>query len=105
MAEVVHKEKLLGEMQGANQKGRETMHQVFILTALIERAHRQHKPLYLAFIDLKKTFDTVPRDHMWNTLQEQGFAMGVIEVLKAMYKGHTRKVITPGGLTEWIECT
>jgi len=42
---VVHHEKLLVEMQGANTPGRGTMNQLFILTTLMKRAHKKRPSL------------------------------------------------------------
>ena len=45
MHQIVEREGLLGEIQGANRKGRSTLHQVFILTTIIERARMARKKM------------------------------------------------------------
>jgi len=39
-----------------------TIDQLFILRTLIEQSKAKKKPLYCCFVDLKKAFDTVPRE-------------------------------------------
>jgi hypothetical protein len=41
---------------------------LFILHTLTEQARFQKKKLYTCFVDFKKTFDTVPRDLLWQVL-------------------------------------
>ena len=35
-----------------------------------------HKPLYIVFVDLEKTFDRVPKDVIWRMIQRPSFATG-----------------------------
>jgi hypothetical protein len=45
--------------------GRSTMDVIFLIRQLIERCREQKKDLHIIFIDLKKTYDKVPRNFMW----------------------------------------
>jgi hypothetical protein len=60
------------EQHGLHAKGQtgfcknyRTTNQLFILRNLIEQSKVKKKPLYCCFVDLKKTFDTMPREMLW----------------------------------------
>jgi hypothetical protein len=58
--------------QAGFRKDYRTTDQLFILQTLIEQNKAKKKPLYCYFVDLKKAFDTVPREALWQTLADLG---------------------------------
>jgi hypothetical protein len=63
------------EQHGLRAKGQvgfrkdyRTTNQLFILRTLIEQSKAKKKPLYCCFVDLKKAFDTVPCEVLWQVL-------------------------------------
>ena len=52
-------------MQCGFMQGWGTTDAIFILRQLQEKNLVADKPLYLAFIDLEKAFDRVPREVIW----------------------------------------
>ena len=55
----------VNEMQFGFVPGRGTTDAIFIVRQLQEKYIAAKKPLYFAFVDLKKTFDRVPRKVLW----------------------------------------
>ena len=53
------------EMQCGFMSGRGTTGAIFILQ-LRQKHLAANKPLYMSFVDLKKSFDRVPWDVIWN---------------------------------------
>ena len=51
----------INEMQSGFMSGHGTMEAIFILRQMHTKNPGKHKPLYFAFVDLKKAFDRVPR--------------------------------------------
>jgi len=49
-----------------------TIDQLFILRTLIKQNKAKKKPLYYCFVDLKKVFDTVPHEALWQLLAGLG---------------------------------
>jgi len=95
---------LLGEVQGSGRKGRSTLDHLFTLNAILNQQQRRGEVLLLAFIDLRKAFDTAVRENLWKVLESMGFEGSLVAILKALYNNHRRKVQTAKGLTNWIEC-
>ena len=51
-------------------QGRSTTDAIFILRQLQKKQLVAGKPLYLAFIDLEKAFDRVPREMIWWSMRK-----------------------------------
>ena len=60
------------ESQCGFRKGKGTTDMIFCLRQLQEKAREHNAPLYMAFIDLTKAFDTVPRTALWSVLSKLG---------------------------------
>ena len=54
----------IDEMQCGFMSGRGTTDAIFIVRQL-QKHLAANKPLYMAFVDLEKPFDRVPRDVIW----------------------------------------
>ena len=49
-----------------------TEHQLFALRHFIDRSKSQKQPLFAAFVDLKKAYDSVQHPLLWASLQRKG---------------------------------
>ena len=54
------------------------------------------KELWMAFVDLEKTFDHVPREVVWWALRKIGIDKWLVNVIKAMYAGTPTAVLMKG---------
>jgi hypothetical protein len=61
------------------------METIFLIRQLMERYRKQKKDLHIVFIDLKKTYDKVPRNIMWWALQKHKVLTKYITLIKDMY--------------------
>jgi hypothetical protein len=73
------------ENQLGFMSGRSTMETIFLIRQLMERCREQKKDLHLIFIDMKKTYDKVPRNVMWWALQKHKVSSKYITLIKDMY--------------------
>ena len=62
----------IDEMQFGFVPGRGTADAIFLLRQLQEKYLGKRNNLYLAFVDLEKAFDRVPRRVVWWAMRNQG---------------------------------
>ena len=64
-------EHLLREGQCGFRKGRGCVDQIFLLRVLAEKAREFNTSHYMAFVDLRKAYDSVNHDTLWMILQKR----------------------------------
>ena len=75
----------IDDLQFGFMAGRGTSDAIFIVRQLQEKFLAKKKDLWMAFVDLEKAFDRVPREVLWWALRELGVDEGLVTVIKAMY--------------------
>jgi hypothetical protein len=80
-----------------------TMDAIFIVRQVQEQFLAKQKVLWMAFVDLEKAFDRVPREVLWWALRYVKVEEWIIDVIKAMYVGATTAVKLPCGVSEQFE--
>jgi hypothetical protein len=93
----------IDDMQFGFQSGKGTTDATFIERQLLEKYIAAKKDLWLAFVDLEKAFDRVPRDILWWSLRELGVEESIVRVVKSMYVGSTTAVKLRNGVSERFE--
>ena len=78
-------EELLPESQCGFRPSRGTADMVFSARQLQEKSREQNKPLYMAFFDLTKAFDTVNREALWRILSIYGCPSKFIKILRLLH--------------------
>jgi hypothetical protein len=74
----------------------------FLLQSLVLDAKRHQKNLYLAWLDLKNAFGSVPHDVIWVTLEHLGVPDSVVQLVSNVYTNASTVINTPSGLTPTI---
>ena len=74
-------------MQFGFMPGRGTTDAIFILRQLQEKYLGKNRKLYLAFVDLEKAFDRVPRNVLWWAMRVVGIPEWIVNLVQAMYSG------------------
>lgn len=83
----------LSESQSGFRPGRSTQDHIFTIKQIIEKRQLQNKNLYLAFIDIKKAFDSVPRAKVWKSLKERGVHNKIVRVVEDIYRTNINQII------------
>ena len=58
---------------------------IFLLRQLQEKYLGKRKNLYLAFVDLEKAFDRVPRRVVWWAMRKLGVDEWLVKIVQSMY--------------------
>jgi hypothetical protein len=78
--------------QAGFRKGFSTIDHIHTLELIIEKYQEQQRPLYIAFIDYQKAFDTVSYTSIWKTMKEQEVEDIYINVIKSIYNNNIGRV-------------
>jgi len=89
----------IDDMQFGFMAGKGTTDAIFIVRQLQEKYLAKKKDLWMAFIDLEKAFDRVPREVVWWALRSLGVDEWLVTVIKAMYADTSTMVKLNGGVT------
>lgn len=87
-------EPTLTETQSGFRKGRSAQDHIFSLKNIIGKTLKANKAVYMAFLDLQKAFDRVPRSHIWKSLQSRNVSTKLINIVKSLYKNTNNCVIS-----------
>ena len=60
------------------------MEVIFLIRQVMER-YREKKDLHIVFIDLKKAYDKIPRNVMWEALDKYKVPAKYVGLIKDMY--------------------
>uniref|UniRef100_A0A8C9WDN1 Reverse transcriptase domain-containing protein n=1 Tax=Scleropages formosus TaxID=113540 RepID=A0A8C9WDN1_SCLFO len=73
------------ESQCGFRAGRSTVDMIFSLRQLQKKCREQRKPLYVAFIDLTKAFDTVSRSGLFRVLGKIGYPPKLLKLIQSFH--------------------
>ena len=90
----------IDEMQCGFMSGCGTTDAIFIVRQLQEQHLAANKPLYMAFVDLEKAFDRVPRDVIWWAMRKLGIDEWLVRLVQSMYKDVRSRVREGDGYSE-----
>ena len=90
-------EEILPESQCGFRPARGTSDMIFAARQLQEKCREQHLPLYMAFIDLTKAFDSVNRVALWGALSKIGCPDKYVTILRLLHDDMTATVVGNGG--------
>jgi len=82
----------IDDMQFGFRPGKGTTDAIFIVRQVQEKFLAKKKELWMAFVDLEKAFDRVPREVVWWALRLLGVEEWIVKVIQSMYTGATTAV-------------
>ena len=83
--------------------GRGTTDAIFVIRQLQEKYLAANKRLYMAFVDLEKAFDQVPRKVIWWALRKLGVDEWIVLLVQGMYSNARSHVRVGEGHSEEFE--
>ena len=93
------------KFNGGFKKNSSTSDNMFLLVGAIQRAEFLKQPLYVAFVDFKRAFDTVNRNMLFYKLVKKQIDGNLIRLLYDMYNKTKSKICTGGLLSELLHDT
>lgn len=78
---------------------------VFLLDLLLRHHHKNHKPLFVASLDIAKAFDSVSHKAIKNTLQVMGLPAPMIEYITDVYSRSVTRLSCDSWTSEKIRPT
>ena len=88
------------DMQFGFMAGKGTTDAIFVVRQLQEKYLAKNKDLWMAFVDLEKAFDRVPREVVWWALRKLGVDEWIVSVIQSMYENATTAVKVNGRLSK-----
>jgi hypothetical protein len=92
----------LADEQNGFRKWRSTVDQIASLTNIIDVLKNLRRPTFCAFIDNKKTYDTIDRHLLWGKLTSLGVDTKMCLAIKSLYNGVTCSVRLNSFNTDWF---
>ena len=83
--------------------GRGNTDAIFVVRQLQEKYLAVNKRLYMAFVDLEKAFDRVPRKVIWWALRKLGVEEWIVRLVQGMYANARSRVRVGEGFSKEFE--
>ena len=80
-------DEILPETQNGFRKNQSCMDMTFGARQLQEKNMEQQRPIYFAFIDRTKAYDTVNRWALWQLLEKYGVPAKLLNIIKDLHIG------------------
>lgn len=90
----------LSDTQSGFRKNKCTQDHVFAIKEIINRTLARNRTAYIAFLDMEKAFDRVPRAKIWEILNKKKVDTKLIRVTKCLYKTTRNCVISKNMISE-----
>ncbi len=90
----------LPESQCGFRKGCGCTDMIFTVRQLVEKSWENTAKTFLTFIDLRKAYDSVPREALWIALQKLGVPEGMVNIIASFHNGMKAKIRLDGMMLE-----
>jgi hypothetical protein len=75
----------------------------FTLRMLMSKCREYKQPLYMAFVDMTKAYDSIPRHALWCVLRAYGVHDKLVQLLTDMHTGTQAAIKLAGRSGEWFD--
>ena len=96
-------EVLLADSQCRFRKGRGCVDMIFVARQLMEKAREHGDSLFIMFVDLRKAYDSVPRNALWTILAKCGVPPTMLSIIRSLHDGMQAGVRVGSTVTDNFE--
>ena len=96
-------EEELPESQCGFRKGRGCSDMIFAVRQLVEKSWEHRTKAFFLFVDLRKAYDSVPREALWQVLAKLGIPDPTIQLIKAFHHDMQATIQLDGQTLEPID--
>ena len=93
---------VISKKQAGFRKKHTTVDHIFVVKCLVDIFNFRNKPLYCAFVDYSKAFDTIWRSGLWYKLLKSKINGKIVKVIKEMYNDIKSCVFMNGMKSEYF---
>lgn len=83
---------VIGEAQGGFRKNRQTVDHLFVVSGVVQLRRIEGKKTWMAFLDLRKAYDSVWREGLWEKLKAYGVGDKFLRVCRELYSSVSARV-------------
>lgn len=80
------------EEQAGFRAGRSTVDHLFCITQIIEKKLAVNQEVHLLYVDLRKAYDSIPQNKLWEALEKTNISANLITATKQLYTKTTARV-------------
>ena len=96
-------EEILPESQCGFRKARGCVDMIFVSRQLVEKTIEHDDTLFVLFVDLKKAYDSIPRQALWSVLKKVGVPPKMLNIIQSFHEGMQAEVSVKDMTTDTIE--
>ena len=93
----LHYDREMAEEHAGFVEGKGTREEIVNIRIIIEKCRDQNIPLYMCFIDYTKAFESVSHMKLWDTMEQMGCSVHIIQLVANLYKEQEYVVRTTNG--------
>ena len=96
-------EEVLPDSQCGFHSDRGCVDMIVCARQLVEKSREHKTKTYILFVDLRKAYDSVPHQALWQVLLEYGIPPVVVNLLRSLHDGMKAEVTVDGSVIPEIE--
>ena len=96
-------ERELPEYQCGFRSGRGCPDAIYSVRQIVEKTYEHRSKAFCIFVDLRKAYDSVPREALWRALTTLGVPNDLVSIIRSFHDGMEAHVRVAGGLSDVIQ--